>query len=349
MALTDTTFGSPGKDFEGTDRDELFLKIFGGEVLTAMNNAVIAKDKIRQRNITSGKSASFPLIGTHTAAFHAPGQDILADGFDGNIDHSEKVIAVDHLLLSHTMIDDLEEAMLHYDVRAPYAQQMGQALAEQVDETIFATVAAGVVGRESVADLSSAPDGKIAVVASIGDTSANVFAGGLSVQELLGGIKELALQFDKNNAPRVGRCLILRPEEFYVLLDSDNTNVIVNRDYAAANVGALENSAASLRVYGFDVYMSNIFADKVADTNYAQATAGAGRGVYRTGDFTNLWGLGFLPDAAGMVTMKNVAVERDYQIRYQANLMVAKQACGIDLLRLGSCGALVGSDSALLS
>lgn len=43
---------------QGTgDTRALFLKVFSGEVLTTFNAQTIMKDKVRVRNITSGKSA----------------------------------------------------------------------------------------------------------------------------------------------------------------------------------------------------------------------------------------------------------------------------------------------------
>lgn len=42
-----------------TDDRNLFLKIFGGEVLAAFNEAVVFQDKQQKRSIASGKSAQF--------------------------------------------------------------------------------------------------------------------------------------------------------------------------------------------------------------------------------------------------------------------------------------------------
>lgn len=43
----------------GADKTELFMKVFGGEVLTAFEEANKTLDKQTIRSISSGKSASF--------------------------------------------------------------------------------------------------------------------------------------------------------------------------------------------------------------------------------------------------------------------------------------------------
>jgi hypothetical protein len=48
-----------GANNGGTDKSELFLKVFGGEVLTAFETANVSLDKQIIRSISSGKSAQF--------------------------------------------------------------------------------------------------------------------------------------------------------------------------------------------------------------------------------------------------------------------------------------------------
>ena len=46
----------------GSDKKALFEKVSMGEVLTAFETSTVLKGLTRQRNITSGKSASFPAM-----------------------------------------------------------------------------------------------------------------------------------------------------------------------------------------------------------------------------------------------------------------------------------------------
>jgi hypothetical protein len=114
------------------DPKELFLKLFGGEVLTAYETAVILKSLTRQRTISNGKSVSFPLVWKAATEYHTPGVEI-----DGQtIKHGEKVISIDDLLVSPVFIANIDEAMNHYEVRSIYSAEMGRALALSYDRNI---------------------------------------------------------------------------------------------------------------------------------------------------------------------------------------------------------------------
>ena len=47
--------------------DAIFLKVYGGEVITSFQEKNVAMDKHFVRTITSGKSASFPVFGKKVA------------------------------------------------------------------------------------------------------------------------------------------------------------------------------------------------------------------------------------------------------------------------------------------
>ena len=58
--------------------DDLFLKVFSGEVMSSFNANTVMADKTRVRNITSGKSAQFPAIGRIGAEYTLPALKSLA-------------------------------------------------------------------------------------------------------------------------------------------------------------------------------------------------------------------------------------------------------------------------------
>ena len=67
------TMAAPGQ-LNGTGlTDAQFLKLFTGEVLTALAENNIMKGLHRERTITHGKSASLPTIWKATAEYHKPG------------------------------------------------------------------------------------------------------------------------------------------------------------------------------------------------------------------------------------------------------------------------------------
>lgn len=68
--------------------DALFLKLFAGEVITQFEEKNIMMGLHQVRTINNGKSASFPVMGTASAAYHAVGEEILG----GSVKHAEKII-----------------------------------------------------------------------------------------------------------------------------------------------------------------------------------------------------------------------------------------------------------------
>src|SRR5690606_14856 len=114
--------------------DNLFLKVFSGEVLKVFNTRTKMKGRVRERTIKSGSSAQFPAIGKAAAEYHTPGNVILGQ----DINHGEKVIHIDDMLISSAFIANFEEAMAHYESRSEIAFQMGDALAQVYDRHLFA-------------------------------------------------------------------------------------------------------------------------------------------------------------------------------------------------------------------
>jgi hypothetical protein len=112
--------------------DALFLKQFGGEILTEFEESTVFKSRHFGRQITNGKSAQFPSIGTVTSSLHTPGNFI-----DGQtVKHAETIISIDGLLVAPVFIANIDELMNHYDVRGPYATEMGRELAQQYDRQV---------------------------------------------------------------------------------------------------------------------------------------------------------------------------------------------------------------------
>ena len=117
----------------------MFLKLFAGEVLTAFEEQNVMLPVTTVRSINSGKTAQFPALGRTSAEYHTPGEEILG----GNIKTNEVTINIDDLLISSVFIDSLEETMNHYDVRGPYAQEIGAALAKRMDQNLLRLVDIG--------------------------------------------------------------------------------------------------------------------------------------------------------------------------------------------------------------
>ena len=77
---------SVGKINAGGTEDALFLKVFAGEVLTSFERASKTEGADMVRSISSGKSATFPVMGRVGASYHTAGAEITGS----DINHNEK-------------------------------------------------------------------------------------------------------------------------------------------------------------------------------------------------------------------------------------------------------------------
>ena len=160
MAMNDNLFGGTntigriGSIKSTGDTTALFLKKFGGEVMTVFDEKNIMKPLHTIRTITKGKSAQFPIIGTANAGYYTPGTDILSVGVSGGglnqFQQTETLIHIDKVLMSSTFIASIDELVSHFDVRSQYSHQLGEALANQFDKNVLRT--AVMTGAKSGTD-----------------------------------------------------------------------------------------------------------------------------------------------------------------------------------------------------
>ena len=109
--MANATVSQLGQVNASGDANALFLKVFSGEVLATFmrENKMLGMTSVR--SISSGKSATFPVIGTTSASYHTVGNEITGT----QVKHNEKIINIDDLLLSSAFLSNLEEAKNHYD------------------------------------------------------------------------------------------------------------------------------------------------------------------------------------------------------------------------------------------
>lgn len=294
------------------DTRALFLKVFSGEVLTTFNAQTIMKDKVRVRNITSGKSAQFPAIGKTSAAYHTPGAEIT-----GNIiQQDEKVITIDDLLIANTFIARIDEAISHFDVRSEYSLQMGQALAQTYDRNLLS------LAVKACRDTGAGGIG----VGAVGQANAESVGIGVSytVQNLVDAAYAAAQKFDEKNIPAEDRYLIVSPAVYYKLVNSDK---LLNLFYNPGNNGSYSDGKVQT-VAGFTIVKSNnLSLNHVTATQYPDYSS-----KYAI-DATATVGLFMHPQAMGTVKLLDLASEMEYDIRRQGTLMVSKMAVGHGVLR----------------
>ena len=325
MAVTKVSFGGQINGVGGlaapfntfAAQNELFLKVFAGEVLQTFETTTVMKDKHMIRTITSGKSAQFPVTGTATAAYHVPGQDLITDGTYVNaIKHAERLINVDSLLTSTTFIDKLDEMKNHYDVRSIYSSELGRALANQFDKNL--------IGLSILAARVSSPAFTGGTIGSVlSDAAYNTPAG------LINALYLAAAAMDNKNVPSEDRFAVVTPSVYWTLVNSTGGLALIDRDFGGESNGSYYDGKL-LKVAGFALVKSSN-ASLVLGQNVAAAAVGQNN-TY-SGNFTKTQCIAFQKGAIGTVKLMDLAMETDYDIRLQGNLMVAKYAMGSGILR----------------
>ena len=299
-----------GANNGGSDKDALFLKVFSGEVLTAFEQQTLMMDKHQVRTIANGKSAQFPVMGRTSAAYHTPGDEITGD----SINHSEKVITINDLLLASTFIANIDEAKNHYDVRSVYSREMGIALANQMDKHILQTIIQAA--NASTPTVTGETDMVGTVITSA--TSGTV------ADDLIAAIFDAAQALDEKNVPEDNRYVVVKPEQYYLLA---NSSKVINVDFG--NTGNGSTAAGKvMQVAGINVLKSN----NLPTTNITTGVD-AGTSTRQAVDASNTTALVFHPSAAGTVKLMDLATESEYDIRRQGTLLVAKYAVGHGVLR----------------
>ena len=319
------------------DTDALFLKVFSNEILATFEKTQIMKPLHSIRTISSGKSATFPTIGTASSLYHTPGEDIMSKASSGTtskyntkFNMNEVVINIDKMLVSSTFIPNIDELKNHFDVRGQFSKELGIALAQRFDRAVLKTLAAGSVQNGK----SGQPNG-IEITGATTNTGAGLVA----------ALTEVARELDENDVPDDGtRFAILKPEQYYKLVGEDN--IAINRDFGG--VGSVATGKIP-QVAGINIYKSNnLKAVLVASGSQNADDANAKNHPFDNDASDGLSGgynaalntVAFLaghPSGVGTVKLLDLATESDYSIQHQGTLMVAKYAMGHGVLRPSAC------------
>lgn len=282
--------------------DALFLKVFSGEVMASFNANTVMEGKTRTRNISSGKSAQFPAIGRIGAQYHTPGNEITGQA----VEHGEKVVTIDDLLISDSFIANIDEAKNHYEVRSEYSTQMGQALAQTYDRNLLSL--AVKTARDGEAGAVS--DQNAAVSTNIGTTP--------TTRQTIEAIYAEAAAMDELYLPSTDRFVIVPPTTFWAMVQDDK---LLDKDFNNGNGSYAEGSA--LKAAGMTIVSSaNLAVDHTTATRYPDFNS-----KYAV-DATDTAALVFQKGALATVKLLELSSEAEYDIRRQGTLMVSKMACG---------------------
>lgn len=304
--MANATVLNLGQINSGGATDALFLKVFGGEVLTAFDEANVVQDKHTIKTISSGKSAQFPATWKVTAGYHTPGAEIV--GQTSNL--AERIIAVDDLLFASVFIANIDDAKAHYETRGEYAKQCGLQLAYAWDKNVLQV---GVLAARASATITGANGGtSLTSATTLYKTSA---------VDLASGIFAAMQAFDEKDIPmNETKYTFVRPAQYYLLAQSTN---LINKDWGGA--GAYSDGTI-LRIAGSPIVKTN----HLPITSISAVT---GQNNAYNGDFTKTAFLTMTKQAVGTVKLLDLAQEMQYDVRRQGTLVVVKYAIGHGILR----------------
>tara|TARA_R110001592_G_scaffold238_6_gene1353 strand:+ start:101 stop:1084 length:984 start_codon:yes stop_codon:yes gene_type:complete len=310
---------SVGKVNAGGSEDALFLKVFAGEVLTSFDRASVTDGAEMVRSISNGKSATFPVMGRVGASYHTAGSEITGS----DVNHNEKVITINDLLLSSVFLSNIEEAKNHWDVRSAYSTEIGRALAFQKDKHVLQTI--GQAAQAS-ANVSDSGYGAGTVLTDTGIASAT---DATAANAMIDSLFDAARTMDNNYVPKEGRKCFIRTEEYYKMANATNA---VNIDFSGGDNGGVKEGKI-MKVAGIELIPTPHFVSSNVNSGVEQGSATAGGSNPQAVDLSNYVALVSHPSAAGTVKLMDLAVESEYDIRRQGTLMVAKYAMGHGVLR----------------
>jgi hypothetical protein len=283
--------------------DALFLKVFAGLVMTTFQTKNVALSRHTVRTIDSGKSAQFPAFGQGTAAYHVVGVELNGTA----VNQAEREITIDGLLLADRFVANIDEAMNHYDVRAPLASEMGYALLRAFDRNVLQTM---LLAARAAATVTGNPGGS-SVISATSKTSGDA---------LFTAITSAAQKLDENDVPAEDRSCFLRPSQYQLLLSSSK---VINKDYVQAATNGGVDTGKIFQVNGVEIVKTN---------NSPITNINTGLAKYQV-DATLTSGQVSHKSAVGTVKLMDLAMEGEYQIQRQGTLLVAKYAMGHGILR----------------
>ena len=325
-----------GKGASASDKLALFLKVFGGEVLTAFARTSVTTSRHMVRSISSGKSAQFPVLGRTQAAYLSPGENL--DDKRKDIKHTEKTITIDGLLTADVLIYDIEDAMNHYDVRSEYTSQLGESLAMAADGAVLAEIA-GLCNLASASDENIAGLGTATVIETTQDKAALTDQVALG-KEIIAALTKARAALTKNYVPAADRVFYCDPDSYSAILAALMPN--------AANYAALiDPEKGSIRnVMGFEVVEVPHLTAGGAGTSRDETTGQkhafpANKSGNDKVAKDNVIGLFMHRSAVGTVKLRDLALERARRANFQADQIIAKYAMGHGGLRPEAAGAVV--------
>jgi hypothetical protein len=309
----------------------LWLPVYGGEVLAAFDTTLNFAGKVKMRSIESGTTAKFPVTWKIGSEYHEVGSELL--GLDSPM-REASISLDDRPLVSHFELDDIDVAMAHFEYRAEMAAQTGKELAKQLDKRIACLIA------KAATDSTAGNAGGTPFPALLG-TSGVVTNGSLDeyndtgATALLNELEALAIAMDNRDIPTDQRYVMVLPGLWYALRNL-GVPFAASTTYTVTGGGALPQNAYFGQpngAMGYDQSLTHLGFQIFRSVNAPWGTNVTGVPAKYTYDFTNVRGLVWHPDCCGVVQKIGISTEMERDVRRQSDFMVAKMLTGGGTLR----------------
>lgn len=314
--MSNATVSSLGQANSAGSTNALFLKLYSGEILAKFQRENKMMGLVNTRNISSGKSSSFPLIGTTTAGFHTAGAEITGDA----IKHNEKEIFIDDMLLASSFVSEIDELKNHYEIRGEYARQMGEALAKSVDQRLLQLAVLASQAGDGITGASNSH------VITDADCKTNATS-------MIASIFEAIQKLDEKDVPESDRVVVVTPDVYYQLANVDK---LVSRDFSSNNGDFSKGQV--VMVGGVRVVKSTTAISAWTDHS-SDATTGTNN-TYNV-DAQYVGAVVMHKSALGVVKLKDLVVEVSRDPRRLGSLLTARMAIGAGILRSESAISIV--------
>jgi hypothetical protein len=328
------TASTPTRFLQATDASDtrkLALEIFGGEVFSAFNLSTIFDGKVFSRSITEGKSAKFPKIWKAASSYHTAGTQLLG----GTISTGEVVITVDAILESDVEVYDLDDMLSHFDVRSPFARELGLALARTYDKNIARSIVLAARNNGSTGALTGAgaaepagsfPAGNVITDASL--TNSGTVDGVAWIDAIRAA--NIAL-FNKDVPEDMPRYCAVNAAVFDAIRyakDSTGQYLVLNRFF---NEGQVSDASVAQRPQMLQIDGVTVLRSRNLPTTDESADAS----VYTKyqANYSTTTGVLWTPMAAGVLKRSDVAMEQMRDPRRLSDFMVVHMLVGHGVLR----------------
>ncbi len=293
----------PGKKSGGSDNRELYLDLYGGEVLNQYQTSTIMRPLQSMFSLAGGKSLRLPFIGQADASYHVPGTELTG----GQVAGDEIILTPDDQLISDLFLSDIDEILAQFDARSNYAAEQGRALARKFDAASLRML------LKACRDAGKLGQGGGSVTEAAADTDPD----------------KLFETFKAAIAVMDGKDVDVETQEIYGVVTKTNWYALQgceklrSRDYnPAANIAT---KPGTLNIDGVIVHKSSLGPLGVNDTTHPQA-------IYRVNG-ANTVGMVWTKKAIATAEVKAVWTDVDEQKSKRGALLMAGYMSGTRVFR----------------